>query len=116
MNWQNFDNGKSIGTKGSESGIIIEDIENINGARVTIEKDGTIAPYSVTLGIYGLMFHTHFTGTIEKAQLFATFAKQKIDQIFDHHNIAGPQRDVSWNDQLNILLEELSEQNENLPP
>src|SRR5690606_34632404 len=56
-NWIPFDNSKTIGTKGSEGGIIIEDLENIDGARITLEKDCGNIPFAVTLGIYGLMFH-----------------------------------------------------------
>jgi hypothetical protein len=39
------------------------DFENTCGARITIEKDGDISPFSVTFGIYGLMFHSFFCST-----------------------------------------------------
>ena len=110
MNWYKFDDGNSIGTRGSEQGIIIEDIEHIKGARVTLEKDGDIAPYAITLGIYGLMFHTHFTGSEEKAHVIIEFAKSKIDQTFDLYEVPETERDVAWNYKFSLLMKELSEQ------
>jgi hypothetical protein len=44
MNWDIFGSGNSIGKIGSEDGIILDDIENIKGARITIEKGGANAP------------------------------------------------------------------------
>lgn len=65
--WENCDNGASIGTKGSENGIITLDEEYNESARVTIEKDTDIAPFSITCGIYGSFFHTTYLGTNEEA-------------------------------------------------
>ncbi|MAW97055.1 MULTISPECIES: hypothetical protein [unclassified Leeuwenhoekiella] len=56
--WNPFDQGNSIGTIGSEDGKILKDEENSFGARITLEENGSIAPFSITIGIYGLMFHT----------------------------------------------------------
>ena len=64
-NWTKYDNGNSIGKKGSEGGKILNDQENINGARITIEANAGNIPFAITLGIYGLMFHTEFFGEIE---------------------------------------------------
>lgn len=36
--WMKYDEGKSIGEKGSEKGFIIFDSENLDGARITLEK------------------------------------------------------------------------------
>jgi hypothetical protein len=108
--WTKFDKGSSIGTFGSEGGKIIEDFECIDGARITIEKDGGIAPYSVTLGIYGLMFHTHFTSTDVNAKIFMDFAMIKIDEIFSLYETPENQRDTEWNDRHNQLISELTEE------
>ena len=58
MVWVAVENGATIGTLGSEGGVIERDEEHADGARITIEQGGTIAPYSITCGIYGWMFHT----------------------------------------------------------
>jgi len=35
MDWYRLDKGKTIGTKGSENGNIVDDIEHIDGVRIT---------------------------------------------------------------------------------
>lgn len=60
MNWHAFDNGQTIGQPGSENGIIIRDDEHDSGARITLERDSHLAPFAITCGIYGWMFHTRF--------------------------------------------------------
>jgi hypothetical protein len=110
MVWIPYNNGNTIGKIGSESGTIIEDIEHIGGARITIEKDGSIAPYAITLGIYQLMFHTHFANKMNDANKFVEFAKFKIQDIFYHYEIIEELRDEYWQRQLDQLLRELSEQ------
>jgi hypothetical protein len=63
MGWNAFDDGKSIGTSGSEGGAVQRDEEHDLGARITLEEGGSIAPWSITCGIYGWMFHTRFFGS-----------------------------------------------------
>ena len=58
--WAPFDGGRTIGTAGSESGIILADDEHGDGARITLERDGAIAPFAITCGIYGWMMHTRW--------------------------------------------------------
>jgi len=107
--WTKYDNGSSIGTTGSEGGKITEDFECIDGARVTFEKDGDIAPYSVTIGIYGLMFHTHFASTDIDAKMFMESSMKKIDEVFTLYETAESERDTTWHDNHNSLLSELAE-------
>ena len=66
--WRAFDTGKSIGMKGSELGRIVADEEHDDGARVTLERDGTNAPWSVTCGIYGSFMHTAFASSEEEGR------------------------------------------------
>jgi len=107
--WTKFDKGSSIGTLGSEGGKITEDLECIDGARVTIEKDGDIAPYAVTLGVYGLMFHTHFASTDIEAKKFMDFAIKHIEEIFVLYQTVESERDTIWYDRHHRLLSELAE-------
>jgi hypothetical protein len=60
VTWHAFGDGTSVGTKGSEGGVIVLDEEHADGARITLEQDGHIAPWAITCGVYGLMFHTRF--------------------------------------------------------
>jgi hypothetical protein len=112
LGWSNFDNGKAIGTKGSESGTIIHDIENSNGARITLEKECGNIPYAITIGIYGLMFHTHFESDIEKANEYVALAKYRINKIFDLYGIVEDKRDGHWHSKHDKKIYELAEMTE----
>jgi len=57
--WLPFDEGASIGQVGSE-GVILRDEEHTGGARITLERDGFAAPFSITCGVYGWLMHTRF--------------------------------------------------------
>lgn len=65
--WYLFENGATIGQPGSEQGAILRDEEHALGARITLERDGRIAPYAITCGIYGHMMHTRFFDTEDEA-------------------------------------------------
>lgn len=84
--WYPFDNGRTLGQPGSENGVTIYDEEHEAGARITLEKDGAIAPYSITMGIYGAMFHTHFMGSIEESELHYVGMKRMIEAALDIWN------------------------------
>lgn len=105
--WVLFDEGKSIGQKGSEGGKILRDEENTLGARVTLEDKGDTAPCSITIGIYGLTFHTEFFSTSDHGQKCFDFFKEKIEQIIDHYLNADQKQDSTWTNKLNQLMDEL---------
>ena len=74
--WNPYDEGKTIGEIGSENGAIINDEELSNEeARITLEKGG-YAPFGITCGIYGLMFHTVFAEDYDEA--FGKYEEMKI--------------------------------------
>ena len=81
MNWSVIDDGKTIGLVGSESGTIIRDEEHSEGARITIERGGNIAPCNITCGIYGWMVHTRFFGSEEEAQIEFNKMRQELGEI-----------------------------------
>ncbi|HZF12477.1 MAG TPA: hypothetical protein VFE33_27115 [Thermoanaerobaculia bacterium] len=66
--WKPFDSGRSLGGRGSEGGVILLDDEHVDGARITIERGGSTAPFSITCGVYGWLAHTRFFGTEAEAQ------------------------------------------------
>ena len=106
--WNPFDQKKTIGTQGSENGIIIRDEENSFGARITLEENSSIAPFSITVGIYGLMVHTDFYDTIENATIGFEKLKAKVENIIEHYSIDKNKRDSKWNEKLNELMELLT--------
>jgi len=77
MTWTVFDAGNSIGQRGSEGGIILQNDEHSLGARITLEQDGSIAPFSITCGIYGWMFHTRFFGSQQEAE--SEYEQMKVE-------------------------------------
>ena len=81
MTWTPFDSGSSIGTEGSESGTIVADSEHDLGARITIERDGTIAPFAITCGIYGWFVHTRFFLTRDEADSECAAMQSAMDAI-----------------------------------
>jgi hypothetical protein len=79
--WQRFDSGATIGQRGSENGIIISDAEHVDGARITLERDGGIVPFAITCGIYGWMVHTrYFSNEVEAQQEFDRM-QMSLDEI-----------------------------------
>lgn len=81
--WSFFDSGKTIGTIGSEEGVIIRDEEHSEGARLTLESDGVTAPYSITSGVYGVFFHTTFVSSRDKAESIFEEMKAEIGGYLD---------------------------------
>ncbi len=56
--WIEYESGSTIGTVGSESGEIVQDIEYKSEVRITVECCERY--YAITVGIYGTMVHTAF--------------------------------------------------------
>ena len=109
FSWKLFDDGNSIGTIGSENGKILKDEENSFGARITLEESGSIAPFSITLGIYGVMFHTDFYSSLENAKTEFGIFKSKVEKIIEHYSIPENDRDSKWEEKQNRLMELITE-------
>lgn len=112
LDWSDFENGNTIGTKGSENGIIIQDIENSNGARITLEKECGNIPFAITLGIYGLMFHTNFEGEKSNAIEYIELKKNQINKVFELYDVTKEKRDTHWIDKHNKLMDKLADMTE----
>ncbi|HZL90466.1 MAG TPA: hypothetical protein VFB96_19020 [Pirellulaceae bacterium] len=71
MAWVPIESGTTVGQAGSENGVVLRDEEHELGARITLERDTVNAPFAITCGIYGWMFHTrYFGGEIEAVEAF----------------------------------------------
>ena len=55
------------------------DEEHIDGARVTLERDGCTAPWSVTCGIYGDFMHTAFASSEKEGRM--KYDNMKVDLV-----------------------------------
>ena len=80
-NWSPFEAGRSIGTSGSEDGTILADDAHVHGARITLERDGSVAPFAITCGIYGWMLHTRWFRQEADARADYIAMKQALDEI-----------------------------------
>lgn len=80
--WNQAENGVTIGSVGSENGEIVEDLEHMQGARLTLEKDGTTAPYAITSGVYGRFFHTTYLSTMKESISEISAMKSEISEFF----------------------------------
>jgi hypothetical protein len=78
--WYPFDRGFTVGQKGSEEGTILSDEENVDGARITLERDGQ-TPFSITCGIYGWMLHTYLFSDEMSASDALEEMKESLDGI-----------------------------------
>ncbi len=58
--WLPFEEGKTIGIRGTEGGTVIADEQHDGGARITLEENCLRAPYAITCVIYGWAYHTRF--------------------------------------------------------
>jgi hypothetical protein len=112
MVWSPFDNGKSIGLPGSEGGIIIRDDEHQNGARITLERDGQIAPFAITYGIYGWMVHTRFLGKEAEAQDEFEHTRSELTKIIDLIPLVS---DPEADQKRDVVIESISQFTERSP-
>lgn len=80
MNWEKYNNGTTVGTNGSEEGIIISD-EEFNGARITLEKECRHIPFAITCGIDGWMVHTCYFSEHDKAEKQYKLIKGELEKI-----------------------------------
>jgi hypothetical protein len=83
MKWNTCEDGKTIGTKGSEDGTIVLDDEHADGARITLEAKGASAPFAITCGIYGLMLHTAFFSDRQKADAAFVNMKNELEIMLE---------------------------------
>lgn len=111
-NWTEIKNVQTIGTKGSEGGTIIADFENSDGARITLEKECGNIPFAITLGIYGLMFHTHYESDLKIANEYVEQKKFQINKVFELYEVSEEKRDNRWNDEHNKLMDKLADMTE----
>lgn len=68
MGWSAYEDGATIGQRGSENGVVVRDEEHRDGARITLEEGGAVAPLAITCGVYGWMVHTRFFSSQEEAE------------------------------------------------
>ncbi len=81
--WHTFDQGRSLGTRGTEDGIIVLDEEHERGARITLEQGGRNAPWSLTCGICGCFMHVAFASSEDEANRKYSDMKRDLVEIME---------------------------------
>ncbi len=79
--WIPFEDGKTIGIKGTEGGTVIADEQHDGGARITLERDCLRAPYAITCVIYGWAYHTRFLADEATAKQSYSDMKAGLEEI-----------------------------------
>ena len=62
---------------------MVHDEEHLLGARITLERAASIAPFSITCGIYGWMMHTRFFSSEAEAQSQYDLMKQSLSALLE---------------------------------
>ena len=81
--WRPFEDGKTLGLPGSEEGIVVRDEEHVLGARITLERAASVAPFAITCGIYGWMMHTCFLSTEAEADSRYDLMKDSLSELLE---------------------------------
>jgi hypothetical protein len=77
--WRAFEEGRTIGTRGSEEGIIVSDDANELGARITLEAGCRAIPFAITCGVSSLMVHTVYASSREAADLLLSSMRADLE-------------------------------------
>ncbi len=105
LNWYDYDESYSVGTSGSDGGIIVRDEKHSFGARMTLEEDGSFAPFSITCAIYGGMSHTRFFSAEPEANEEFDQMKIELEKILS----LVPADENADEDTLDEISDEISE-------
>ncbi len=83
--WYPVQGGRTVGTRGSEGGPILQDEEHPDGARITLERpewQGEPRPVcAITCGIYGWMAHTRFFASDTEGEQAFGEMKTSLEEI-----------------------------------
>lgn len=82
-NWSEYDEGYTLGTSGADGGAIVRDEEHEAGARLTLEEEGSSAPYTLTCGVYGWLTHARFFEEETEADEAFDEMKDELEEILE---------------------------------
>jgi len=84
LSWHVAEDGNTIGQLGSEEGVIVEDEEHEDGARITLERrDGKPAQFAITCGVYGWFMHTRLFSSEDEGRKNLVLMKTELVGIID---------------------------------
>jgi hypothetical protein len=103
--WYPFDNGTTLGQKGSEDGVIVRDEEHPQEARITLERDTPHVPFAITCGIYGCMMHTRYFSQESEASSQYEQMKNALSVLLSTEYEGGPEGSRSFLDGVAVFVE-----------
>jgi len=103
--WYPFENGATLGLKGSEDGTILRDEEHPQEARITLERDTRSAPFAITCGIYGCMMHTRFFSLENEACSQYDKMRRALSELLATEQEGGPEGCRSFLDGVAAFVE-----------
>ena len=72
--WINYKNGNTVGSTGSEGGVILKEEEFDEGCLITLEECKRY--HAITCGVYGAMVHTAFCSPDESEEIYNNMKKE----------------------------------------
>lgn len=87
--WHPSEGGATLGQVGSEEGIVVRDEEHPLGARITLERATSVAPFAITCGIYGWMMHTRFFSSDAEAGTQYDLMKTSLSELLEAADVDG---------------------------
>lgn len=79
--WLAYDDGRTIGRVNSEGGVILNDEEYMNVARITLKRGERIV--SVSCNIYGWINHSRFFTGVGEAERDFIVMKRELGKIME---------------------------------
>lgn len=92
--WKPYNNGRSIGVKGSEGGEIVRDEEHPQGARITIKKG--LDYVSISCNISGKIDHTRFFKEMKVAESEFDVMQVELDKVINAISSTKPTDIKVW--------------------
>jgi hypothetical protein len=92
--WLAYDDGRTIGRVNSEGGVILNDEEYLNAARITLKRGEKIV--SVSCNIYGWINHTRFFGGVPEAERDFNVMKRELGKIMEIITAEGVNSLKGW--------------------
>ena len=102
MTWLPYAQGKTLGTTGSEGGVIKNDEEYTGAARITLEEGCLHAPYAITCNVATYLLHTRFLADDETALYAIDEMKPALAKIAD---LLPDDDDEDWSAALEAVTE-----------
>jgi hypothetical protein len=109
FDWTDYLKGQTIGTISESRGVILSDIANYNGARISLEKDAAGGPYAVVYDLYGWLKRSHVETNKGAAEEFVFQLKTSINAFFDLYDIPEYKQKETWKKKHDRLLKEIAD-------